>query len=173
MATNNQRWVGNIDGATEPYIYLGSFQAGATQAIKQGEILEFTGDSNTDWVPIDSDFAMAGNVAVANEEIKDGDRAGYYEIIVPRPGDMFDYSLATAAATAYGTALYYSSSEAVAASCTNQLATAVGQQHYPQKQEHLADGGIADMGTTIKSQSTVIMTFELAASLYATLVVTA
>lgn len=173
MATNNTRWVGNIDGAAEPFIYLGKFQAGSTQAVKMGEIIEFTGDTNTAWVPIDSDFAGAGNVAIANEEIKSGDRAGYYEIIVPRPGDMFEYDLDTAAATAYGTALYYSSSEAVSASGSNQLATAVGQQHYPQKQEHLADGGIADMGSTIKSQSTVIMTFETAASLYAALVVTA
>jgi len=174
MATNNYaRWVGNLNGATEPLIYLGSFQAGSTQAVKAGELLEFTGDTNTDWVPMDSDFEGAGNVAIANEEIKAGDRAGYYEIIVPRPGDMFEFDLATAAATAYGTTLYWSDSETLAASGTNELAYAVGQQHYPQKQEHLADGGIADMGTTIKSQATVIVTIELASSLYAKLVVTA
>jgi len=172
MATNNYaRWVGNVDGAPEPFIMLGSFQAGSTQAIKAGEILEFTGDTNTDWVPIDSDFSQDSNVAIANEEIKAGDLAGYYEIIVPRPGDMFEYDLATAAATAVGQALTYSSSEAVTTGGSYPLGYAVGQQHYPQKQVHLADGNIGDMGTTIKSQSTVIMCFKASVSVYSLFVV--
>jgi hypothetical protein len=165
MATNQQRWVRNLYGATEPFIYLALFQAGATQAIKRGEILEFTGATNTAFVPIDSDFAMDSNVAIANEEIKSGDRAGYYEVIVPRPGDVFEFDLAAAAATAYGAALYFSSSEAFAASGTNIIGRAVGQEHYPQKQGHLTDDAAGDSGTTIKSISKVRMVFLDAVSL--------
>lgn len=168
MATNQARWVGNMYGATEPMIRLGNFQAGSTQAIKMGEILEFTGATNTAWVPIDSDFSMSGNVCVANEEIKSGDRAGFYEVIVPRPGDIFEYDLAAAGSTAYGTALYYSSSEAVTVTTgSNILGYACGQEHYPKKQGHLSDGEIHDAGTTIRSQSKVRMTFSATASLFA------
>jgi len=172
MATSNhKRWVGNVDGAKEPLIILGSFQDGSTQAIKAGEILEFTGDTNTDWVPIDSDFSQDSNVAIANEDINAGDLAGYYEIIVPRPGDMFEYDLATAASTAVGQALTYSSSEAVTTGGTYTLGYACGQQHYPARQFHLSDGQIGDNGTTIKSQSTVIMCFKAAVSVYSLFVV--
>ena len=169
MATNHVRWVGSLNGHTEPLIMLGNFAAGSSQAIKRGELLEFTGNTNTEWVPLDSDFAGAGNVAIANEEIKAGDRAGYYEIIVPRPGDVFEFALATAAAVAYGASLYYSSSEAVATSGSYALGTAVGQEHYPQKQGHLADDAAGDAGTTIRSTSYVRMTIVAAASLWAAL----
>jgi predicted RecA/RadA family phage recombinase len=167
MATNKLRWIRNLYGATAPLIMRGKFQAGDTQAIKRGEILEFTGDTNTAWVPIDSDFAMDSNVCIANEEIKAGDRAGYYEVIVPRPGDVFEFDLAAAGATAVGTALYYSSSEAVTVSAgSNIIGYAVGQEHYPQKQGHLADDASGDAGTTIKSISVVRMVFTRAASLW-------
>jgi len=170
MATNKTRWLRNLDGASEPLTMLHLFQAGATQAIKAGEILELTGDTNTAWVPIDSDFAMNGNIAVAAEEIKAGDRAGYYNIIVPRPGDVFEFPLATAAATAIGTALYFSDSETVTNSGTNALGYAVGTSHYPLKQGHLADDAGGDAGTTIKSYAYVEMVFALTASFYAALV---
>jgi len=174
MATSNHaRWVGNLNGATEPMIYLGLFQAGSTAAVAAGEMIEFTGNGNAAWVAMDADFAGAGNVAVANEDVKAGDLAGYYEIIVPRPGDLFEFDIDTAAATAYGTTLYYSSSTELSASGTNELAYAVGQEHYPLKQFHLSDGQIGDNGSTIKSQGTVIVTFELASSLWAKLSVTA
>lgn len=170
MATNRLRWIRNLDGASGPLVMPGLFQAGATQAIKRGEILEFTGDSSTAWVPIDSDFAMAGNIAIANEEIKDGDRAGYYEIIIPRPADVFEYELASATTLAIGAALYYSSSEKVATSGTNALGYAVGTEHYPQKQGHLTDDAGGDAGVTVKSTSYARMTFALTASFYAALV---
>lgn len=168
MATNRLGWVGNMYGIPEPMVRLGNFQAGSTQAIKRGEILEFTGASNTAWVPIDSDFSMSGSVCVANEEIKSGDLAGYYEVIVPRPGDIFEFDLAAAGATAYGTALYYSSSEAVTVTVgSNIIGYSCGQENYPLGQGHLADGEIGDKGTTIKSQTKVRMTFKASASLFA------
>lgn len=170
MATNTLRWIRNLLGAPEPLIMLASFQAGLTQAIKRGELLEFTGDSSTDFVPIDSDFAFDGNIAIANEEIKNGDRAGYYEIIVPRPGDVFEFALATAAAVTYGTPLYYSSSEKVTTTAgSNVLGYAVGQEHYPQKQRHLTDDAAGDSGTTVASTAYARMTICESASIWAKL----
>ncbi len=170
MATNRVAWVGNLNGLAEPLIMLGKFAAGASQEIKRGEILEMTGNANTEWVPMDSDFNGAGNIAVANEEIKSGDLAGYYEIIVPRPGDVFEFELAAPGATTVGTALYYSSSQKVTVSAGSYiLGYSVGQENYPQKQGHLADGELGDAGTTIKSQSYVRMTFDKASSYYAAL----
>jgi len=162
--TNQQRWVGSLYGAVKPLIMLGSFQAGATQAIKRGEMLELTAGGSTKWVPMDSDFAGSSNVAIANEEVKDGDRAGYYEIIVPRPGDLFKFAIDTAAATAIGTALYWSDSETLSASGSNILAYQAGQEHYPLKQGHLVDDASPDSGASVKSQAFVIVTFKEAVS---------
>ena len=168
MATNNVRWIRNLMGASEPLVLLGLFQAGATQAIKRGELLEFTGNTNTAWVPMDSDFAMNGNVAIANEQIKSGDRAGYYEIIVPRPGDVFEYALAAAADLTVGQCLYYSSSEAVTETAgTYPIGYSVGQEHYPDKQGHLADDATGDAGTTIGNTSYARFMFNEGASFFA------
>lgn len=168
MAANRQAWVKNLYGFPEPMLYLGKFQAGSTQAIKRGEILEFTGDTNSAWVPWDSTAARTADAAVAAEEIKAGDRAGYYNIIVPRPGDVFEFELATAAAVAFGTALYYSSSQKVTTSSSGTaIGYAVGQEHYPAKQGHLADDAGPDAGTSIRTTAYVRMTFKLAASLWA------
>lgn len=167
MATNQVRWVGNLNGEKAPLIMLGKFQAGDTQAIKRGEILERTADSATRFVPIDSDLVAAANIAIANEEIKAGDRAGYYEIIAPRAEDVFEFDLAAASAVAVGTALYYSNSETLAASGSNILGYAAGQEHYPLKQGHLSDDGSPDSGETIRSTSKVRMCFREAVSVLA------
>jgi len=169
MATNHARWIRNLEGASEPLVMLGNFAAGATQAIKRGEMLEFTGNTNTEWVPMDSDFAGAGNVAIANEEIKSGDRAGYYEVIVPRPGDVFEFPLAAECDIAYGAEVFYSDSETLATTGTDEVGNAVGQEHYPDKQGHLADDATGDAGTTIRTISYVRMTFTRAVSVYAKL----
>lgn len=170
MASNKATWVRNLNGASEPLIMLGNFAAGASVPIKRGEIIELTGNTNTEWVPLDSDFDPAGNLAVANEEIKAGDRAGYYEIIVPRPGDVFEFELAAATAIVMGAELFYSSSQKLATTGTNELGVSVGQEHYPQKQGHLADEPGGDAGTTVKSTSYVRMHFKTAGSYYAFLV---
>jgi len=166
MATNRACWTKNLNGAPEPLVMLGIFQAGVTKAIKVGEILELSGGY---WIPLDADQSMAGVIAIANEEIQSGDRAGYYEIIVPRPGDVFEFALAVAAATAIGANLYWSTSQAIAASGSNVLGNAVGQRHFPLKQGHLAKDASTDSGTTIRSQSYVEMTITAAASYYAAL----
>lgn len=165
MATNQARWVGNFFGASEPFVIRGLFQAGGSQAIKIGELLELSGGN---WIPLDADQSMAAVIAVANEEIKDGDRAGYYEIIVPRPGDVFEYSNDAADNPSVGDDLYWISSESVTtATGSNVLGNSVGQSLYPAKQEHLSEGGVANMGTTVRSGSYVQMTIKAAASYYA------
>lgn len=167
MATNMTVWVGNAYGHQEPLIMLGAFQAGSTQAIKRGEILSLTGDSNTKWEPISSDLSAAANLAIAACEIKAGDRAGYYPIMVPRPGDIFEYPVATAAATAVGTAMTYSTSQQLTTGGTYAILYACGQEHYPLEQGHLADDAGPDRGTTIKSSGYVRGMMRLAASYFA------
>lgn len=168
MAANKVTWIRNLFGASEPLIMLGKFQAGASQAIKRGEILELTADTNTRFVPMDSDFAMAANVAIANEEIKNGDRAGYYEIVVPRPGDIFAFLLAAAGAPALGTALYWSSSQVLTVTAgSNIIGYAAGQAHYPLKQGHLADDASPDAGETLRSLPYVHMVFKESVSYFA------
>lgn len=164
--SNHVRWLKNLLGAPDPLVRLGKFQTG--QAIKKGEILILVGGY---WVPISSDTAMAGVIAVANEPIDAGDRTGYYEIIVPRPGDVFEFDLAAAGTLAEGTALYYggTSEKVTVTAGTNVIGTAVGQEHYPAKQGHVTDDASGDAGTTSRTTSYARMTFKKAASYYAVL----
>jgi hypothetical protein len=155
MASNQVRFVKNLFSPEikEPLIVPGKFAAGSSVPIKRGELLELTGNSNTEWVPMDSDFAMSKNVAIAAEEIKSGDAAGYYGIIVPRPGDLFEFELAAAGASALGTALYFSSSEKVTITAgTNIVGHIAGWPHYSNvfPQNH-ADAGALDKGTTLRT----------------------
>jgi hypothetical protein len=167
MAARFSRWVGNLNGATGPLVMLGNFAAGSSVAIEEGELLELTGNTNTEWVPMDSDFSMSANVAVAAEKIEAGDLAGYYRIIVPRDGDLFEFDLASATAAAIGAPVYYSSSTAVATSGSNILGDVAGQDHFPQAQGHAAQGDPLNRGTTIRSTSKVTITIRAAASYYA------
>ena len=166
-AVNKATFVKNLfTGSTVPLRMLGIFQAGASQAIKRGEIITIAGGT---WIPLGSDASMAGVIAVANEEIKAGDRAGYYEIIVPREGDVFEYALAAAAAVTVTSALYWSDSQTVTTSGNNILGRAVGQEHYPIKQGHLTDDASGDAGSTVRSTSFVRMLFTKAASYWVAL----
>ena len=165
MASNRQVWVGNAFGLKEPLIMLGKFETGT--AIKRGEILELTADTNSSWCPLDSDFSHSANLAVAAEEVKSGDRMGFYNIIVPRPGDIFEYELLTASAMAVGTSLTYSSSEKLTTGGSHDIGYACGQEHYPVKQGHVTDDASPDMGETIRSTSYVRMMFREAASYFA------
>lgn len=153
MASNNFRWVKSLAGehVTGPLVLPGNFAAGSSQAIKMGEVLELTGNTNTEWVPMDSDFSMAANVAIAAEEIKSGDLAGYYKIIVPRPDDVFEYTLLSTDTQnpALGTAVYYSDSETVTTTAgSNILGNVSGHAHYPFPQGHTSDDASLSRGTT-------------------------
>lgn len=170
MASNKKRFRRNINGATTTLLYPGKFQAGSTATCKVGELIELTAATNTCWIPMDSDFAGAGNVAVAHAEIKAADRGGYYPIEVPRPGDIFEYALATAGNSAIGTALYWSDSETVTTSGSNALAYVADHDNYP-IQGHLSAGDLLDAGTTLRTVSYVGISIKLAASYYAAIVV--
>src|SRR3990167_20577 len=166
------------DGSKGPLVKLGRFAAGATTAIEPGTIFELTGSTNTVWVPLDSDFDMSaaagsgGKVAVAVERVESGDRAGYYEIAVPRPGDLWEFDLNTASAIAIGTALYYHANSTATQTVltttagTNIIGYAAGQEHYPRKQGHLVHDASLDAGPTIASTAKVLMCFEETNSYY-------
>lgn len=165
MASNKSPFVKNLFGAPGALIRKGKFQAGSTQAIKAGELLELdTGN----FVPLTSDKAMAGTVAIANEEIKAGDRAGYYEIIVPRPGDVFEFELESAAAAAIGAAVYVDdeSQKVTTNAGTNILGHVYDHSGVPGKQGHLTAGDLTDAGTTIASTTHVHITIKESASFW-------
>jgi hypothetical protein len=125
--------------------------------------------SNTNFIPVTADLNLSNSLAIVNEEIKSGDRAGYYEILVPRHGDVFEFALDTAAATAVGTALNCGATDPTQSFATggsNPTAYACGQSHYPLKQGHLADDASPDAGTTIHTANKVRCCFELASSYF-------
>lgn len=165
---NQIRWVKNLNGDRAPATTKGLFQAGATQAILAGEILQLSGGN---WVPMASDNVYARDVAIAQCEIKSGDLAGYYPIIVPRPGDVFEFALAAAGNPSLGTALYYSTSQVLTETAgTNVLARAADDSLYPEYQGHASDDASPDMGTTLRNVARVRVTIDLTASYYAAIV---
>jgi len=155
----------------DPLLRKGLFGTGT--AIAAGDLLELTGNTNTEYVPMDADYDMGDGtsfMAFAAEDIAAGDRTGYYNIIVPRPYDVFRLPLAAAGATAEGTALYWSSSNTLTVSAgSNILGVAVGQDHFPPKQGHVTKDAGPDVGTTIKSQNTVLFTVQLSNSQFSLL----
>lgn len=163
MASNKSPFVKNLFGAPGALIRKGKFQAGSTQAIKAGELLELSGGN---FVPLTSDKSMAGTVAIANEEIKAGDLAGYYEIVVPRPGDVFEFELEAAAASGIGAAVYVvdESQKVTTTTGSNVLGHVYDHGGVPGKQGHLTAGDLTDAGTTIASTSHVHITIKEGAS---------
>lgn len=166
MATNKYPFVRNLGGAPGPLVRLGKFQAGSTQAVKRGELLEL---SSGNFVPLTSDKSMAGTVAIANEEIKSGDLAGYYEIIVPRPDDLFEFELEAAAAAALGASVFIDdeSQKVTTTTGTNALGKVWEHEGLPKKQGHMTAGEVMDNGTTIGSASHVRILINEAVSYFA------
>lgn len=164
MASNKYVFVKNLNGADGPLVLpIGRFAAGSSQAVKVGEILELSGG---DFTPLTSDKAMAATVAIAAEEIKDGDRAGYYDIMIPRPGDVFEVELEAAAAAAIGAAVYIDdeSQKVTTTAGSNVLGHVIGHGGVPHKQGHLTAGDLIDSGTTIASTNHVHITIKEGAS---------
>jgi len=164
------KWLRNTlnSSATGPRIEYGLFRAGADQAIVKGQMLERTYSTNTTFVPWDSDFDATGTddcLAVAACDIKSGDRAGWYPVIVPQPGDVFEAPLAAASSMAIGTALTYSSATALTTGGTYPAGYACGMDNYP-KQGHASDDASVDVGSTVRSTSYVQFSFKTAVSYY-------
>ena len=155
MATPRFTYVKNLNGiGGGPLIVPGKFAAGSSVAIDKGEILELTGDSGAEWVPMDSDYDCAAEVAVAACNIKSGDLAGYYPIIVPREGDVFEFTLLSTDAQnpALGTAVYWSASDTVTTTAgTNILGNVAGWGHYPFPNGFASDDASIGKGTTLQN----------------------
>lgn len=169
MGIQLTRWIENIDhpSIVGPLRAPGLFQAGATQAITAGQLLERTASTNTKWVPIDSDHdATVTKLAIAGQDIISGDLAGFYEIIVPRPGDVFEFDLAAASAMDAETALYYSSPTAMATSGSNIIAYSYFGPNFPGLQKRLSQGQLGDFGVTFRSTNRVRVIFRAAVSIY-------
>lgn len=167
---NVNRFVKNLLGLPgEPECVPGLFAAGTSVPINRGDLLELTGAGNTEWVPMDSDYNMSKNVAIAACEIKSGDPAGYYPIFLPRPGDVFEFELDAADDLALGTALYWNAKNKVTDTAgTNILGHVAGHTHYASiyPQNHVADDAGPIKGTTIESQAKVHMTIEASNSYF-------
>lgn len=152
MATNKSPYLRNLYGAPDPEPIPLLFQAGSSAAICSGELI--TPNTSDQWIALAADQAMFSSIAIAAEEIASGDRAGYYKAYAPRPGDVWEFELATAAAVTFGSYLYYSTSQKLTTSGTYPIAVVVGTSNYP-VQGHLSKGVTPDEGTTIRSLSYV------------------
>ena len=163
-------WVANLYGHGGPFKFPGKFQAGATQAIFKGELIKLSGGN---WVPMSTDTAMSAIVAIADCDIKSGDLAGYYPIIVPRPGDVFEFALDASTTTTIGQALYvYGSgigSQTVTATVgTNILGHVVDSSVIPMQGHASVSPGL-DAGTTLLARSQIRMTIKASCSYFAAL----
>jgi hypothetical protein len=121
------------------------------------------GQHSTHSTPSTDDASMSGVIAVAACEIRSGDLAGYYPIIVPGEEDLFVFDLATATNPSIGAALYYSTSQALATSGSNVIGYVASSEHYP-KQGFKSVDGSPDAGTTIPNITQVVMTFKKSVS---------
>lgn len=163
MAAKVYPWLYNLNGVTEPLIMPGLFQAGTTATIERGALLEFDG---TNWTELNADQAMNSQIAFANQAIVSGDRAGFYEIIVPRPEDVFQLDLATAGNPLIGAAVYWISKFTVAESGSNILGNVVGFDHYPGIMGQVTEGNITNPGVTVRDITALQIVIKEAASYY-------
>lgn len=161
-------WVKNLynNSLVGPRVTRGLFAAGSSQAITKGQLLERTGDSNTEWVPIDSDHdATSTKLAIAACDIASGDLAGYYPIWEFRPGDVWVADLATASGLVPEDALYYSSATAVTTTGSNIIAYSVNDApNSPAMQKFGSKCQLGDSGTTFADTKKVWLCFREAVS---------
>src|SRR5581483_10729291 len=153
-------WKFNLFGRNAPFKFPLNFSAGSSQAIKSGEILDLSGANP---VPLASDKAMTNIIAIADAESRDGDKAGYRMAIIPTPGDVFEYTLASAAAPSPGDSLYFSDSQTVATSGTHALGNVLDESTIPLQGFDSVNPSYA-AGTTLRTVSKIRMTFKAGAS---------
>lgn len=157
-------WKRNVFGATAPFKFPVNFQAGATQLIKSGDILDLSGSV----APLASDKSMAGIIAVSDCEIRSGDLGGYRDAIVPRPGDMFEFALSASAVPTIAEALYWSTSQVLAVSGSNIIGYITDVSFIPLQGFNSVNPSF-DVGTTLRTVSNVLMSFKQSVSYYAAL----
>lgn len=167
MPSQKVVWVKNLFGHGAPWKFPGKFQAGATQAISRGDFIVISGGN---WVPLAADQAMAATLAFSDMDIISGDAAGFHEIIIPRPGDVFEATLNAAATVTAGTALYWNASQTLTATAgTNILGYALDETVYP-LQGTARGGSLSDAGVTSSSRSVVRFVVKAAVSYYAAVI---
>jgi hypothetical protein len=145
-----------------PAVWLGKFGAPGT-AVAVGDILEFTGNTNSEFVPLDSDYDMSangGDLAIAACDVKSGDRAGYYPVWLIAEGDVWEVDLAAAGASAYATSLYYSAKNTLTTSAGTHIVGVVSDIRNVPEQGHLSVDGSPDAGTTFRTISRVGVSFQ-------------
>lgn len=160
-------FVRNLFGAGGPLTILGARVAGATEEQDVGNILELTGGN---FRLLATDKAMVATVAFAAAKIRSGDRAGYYPLWVPRPGDVWRL-LRDADDTddnpAIGTAVYISAQDEVTTVAgTNIVGHIADDGHYP-RQGHTSVDGAPDEGTTLRALVEYHITIKAACSYWA------
>lgn len=141
MAKNKDPYL-YTKGGGKPHTFLGLVQAGATQAIKKGEIC--TWDETTGYfIPVNAVADHRYPLAISKEEQKASGRgeltaSRYIEFYSLHPDDVFEFELAAAAQIAAGdpyTLTASNSQKLTAAAGAFAVAIAVGQEHYPQEED--------------------------------------
>jgi len=140
-----------------PDMFLGLVQAGATQAIKAGELCVFNETTNY-WVPVDAVAdAYSYSLALSAEEQKStgrGELTGsrYMKFYSLSPDDVFEFELAAAQSLVIGDPFTLTASDSqklTAGAGALAVAINVGDDHYPQEED-----------TTIRNQSYARVTFN-------------
>ena len=169
MAVPNSPWVKNVKGG-DPVYYEGLFQAGATQAVAWGQLLELSGSN---FIPLETDDAsLTAEVAIyaGDAPIEAGDLAGYYTILLPTSFDVFDFEIATAAASAIGLAINSTTNaRQFKTGGSNVMGDVYWHEGLPRKQGHLSRGQIVDQGTTIRVSNRHQITIKASVSYAAAL----
>lgn len=162
MAVNKDPFCHCLVG-NDPDMFLGLVQAGATQAIKVGEICVYNKTSGY-WVPAS---AVADGtlypIAISAEEQKATGRgeltgARYIKFYSCSPNDVFEFELAAARSLAIGDKFTLTASNSQKLTYTaGDFAVAVNVDfgHYPQEED-----------TTIRNQSYARVTFNEACSYF-------
>jgi len=156
MATNKSPWLKNLDGATGPLIMPMKASAGSTRTFKRGEILTYNENSGV-VTAVNAAAHKAYSLEVAAEEQKSDDVARYVNCYMLRPGDVFEFTLASAASIAYGDMLTLTASQSQQLTRDvdgDGVAMSVGTDNVPQT------------GTSLTSKSYVQCVFHPEFSYY-------
>ena len=157
MPTEQTTWRFNARGLP-PVRKLGKFQAGTSQAIVKGDLIILSGGN---WIPLSTDTAMAGVVAIADANVVSGMLAGYYPIIIPALWDVLELALDAADNLDFGTALYVSASQVLTNDAgTNIIGHVWDHSGFPKQQGRADLGDVADRTTTIANARTVFWTMK-------------
>ena len=138
-ASNKDPYVYSLGGGL-PHTFKGLVQAGATAAIKVGEILTWN-ETTGYFIPVNAVADHRYWLAIAKEEQKAAGRgeliaARYIEMYALHPDDIFEFALAAAAAIAIGDPYTLTASDSqklTAGVGAFAVAISVGNENYPQE----------------------------------------